>query len=180
MPDDAPKAPAVDNSKLRLSAAAKARIRWYENPKYAYYDDGGKPGLGNCTWGVGTLAHKGPCSAAELKTKVEATQVEAMFASRIADAECAVCRQVTCRALSQNQFDALVSFVYNVGATGAANVLSLVDAGDFPGAAAAISRTIYMTIQTRQGARKVIARGLIPRRAEESAPFRAPAEEGEN
>ncbi|MYN18863.1 glycoside hydrolase family protein [Rugamonas sp. FT107W] len=176
MPDDALNAPAVDNSKLRLSAAAKARIRRYENPRYSYYDDGGKPGRGNCTWGVGTLAHKGPCSVAELKTKVDTTQVEAVFASRIADAERAVRREVTSRALSQNQFDALVSFVYNVGATGAGNVLSLVDDGDFKGAAEAISRTIYMTVRTRRGAKKVIAHGLIPRRAEESAPFRVPAD----
>lgn len=176
MPDDALKAPAVDNSKLRLSAAAKARIRWYENPRYSYYDDGGKPGRGNCTWGVGTLAHKGPCSVAELKAKVDVNQVEAAFASGIADAESAVCRHVTKRALSQNQFDALVSFVYNVGATGAGNVLSLVDGGDFKGAAEAISRTIYMTVRSRRGAKKVIAHGLIPRRAEESAPFRVPAE----
>ncbi len=175
MPDDASKAQKVDNSKLRMSSAAKARMRQHEDPKDYYYDDGGKPGRGNCTWGVGTLAHKGPCTAKELKTKVGPAEVEAAFESRIADAERIVRRNVSNQALSQDQFDALVSFVYNAGGKGAENVLSLVDDGDFKGAASAISRTIYMTVRTKKGAKKVIAHGLIGRRAEESAPFRPPA-----
>lgn len=172
MPDDAQK---VDNSKLRMSSAGKAGLRKREDPKYYYYDDGGRPGRGNCTWGVGTLAHKGPCSADELKTKVGAAEVEAAFASRIADAERIVQRRVTHQALSQEQFDALVSFVYNAGARGSENALWLVDHGDFKGAASAISKTIYMTVRGKKGSKKVIARGLIGRRSEESAPFRAPS-----
>jgi lysozyme len=89
------------------------------------------------------------------------------------EAERTVRRRVPNQALSQDQFDALVSFVYNAGWKGSENVLSLVDDGDFQEAAAAISRTIYMTIKTRRGSKKVVARGLIGRRAEESAPFRA-------
>lgn len=172
MPDDASKAQKVDNSKLRTSSVGKARMRKNEDPKYYYYDDGGRPGRGNCTWGIGTLAHKGPCSANELKKEVGAAEVEAAFASRIADAERIVRRNVSNQALNQEQFDALVSFVYNAGGKGAENVLSLVDDGDFKGAASAISRTIYMTVKTKRGSKKVVARGLIGRRAEESAPFR--------
>ena len=172
MPDDAQNA---DNSKLRMSSAGKARLRKNEDPKYYYYDDGGRPGRGNCTWGIGTLAHKGPCTAAELKTKVGPAEVEAAFTSRIADAERIVRRKVSRQALSQEQFDALVSFVYNAGVRGAENALWLADHGDFKGAASAISKTIYMTVRTKRGRKKVVAHGLIGRRAEESAPFRAPS-----
>ncbi|MES2161137.1 MAG: glycoside hydrolase family protein [Pseudomonadota bacterium] len=176
MQDDASKAQKADNSKLRMSSAGKARLRKTEDPKHYYYDDGGRPGRGNCTWGAGTLAHKGPCSDAELKTKVGPAEVEAAFASRIADAERVVHRKVSRQALSQEQFDALVSFVYNAGANGAGNALWLVDHGDFKGAASAISRTIYMTVRTKRGRKKVVAHGLIGRRAEESAPFRVPSQ----
>lgn len=175
MTDETSKAQKIDNSKLRMSSAAKARVRKNEDPKYYYYDDGGKRGRGNCTWGIGTLAHKGPCSAAELKTKIGPAEVEAAFTSRIADAERIVRRKVSGQALNQEQFDALVSFVYNVGGKGAENVLSLVDDGDFKGAASSISRTIYMTVRTKKGPKKVVAHGLIGRRAEESAPFRVPS-----
>lgn len=175
MPDDALKDTKTDNSKLKMSSAAKARMRQHEDPKYYYYDDGGKPGRGNCTWGIGTLAHKGPCTADELKTKVGPAEVEAAFASRITLAEGIVRRNVSHQALNQAQFDALVSFVYNAGGKGAANVLSLVDDGDFKGAASAIPRTIYMTVRTKRGSKKVIAHGLIGRRSEESAPFRLPS-----
>jgi lysozyme len=174
MSDDDQNVQKVDNSKLRMSAAAKARMRAREDPKYHYYDDGGRPGRGNCTWGIGTLAHRGACTDEELKREVGPAEVEAAFAERVADAERTVRRKVPNQALSQIQFDALVSFVYNAGWKGSENVLSLVDDGDFKEAAAAISRTIYMTVKTRRGSKKVVARGLIGRRAEESAPFRTP------
>jgi lysozyme len=175
MPDNTSNAQKVDNNKLRMSAGAKARMRAHEDPKYHYYDDGGRPGRGNCTWGIGTLAHRGPCTDEELERKVGPAEVEAAFAERVADAERTVRRKVPNQTLSQDQFDALVSFVYNSGWKGSENVLSLVDDGDFKEAAAAISRTIYMTIKTRKGSKKVVARGLIGRRAQESAPFRSPA-----
>lgn len=175
MPDDASNAQKVDNSKLSMSTAAKVHMRAREDPTYHYYDDGGKRGRGNCTWGIGTLAHRGACTDEELKREVGPAEVEAVFAERVADAERTVRRKVPNQALSQDQFDALVSFVYNAGWKGSKNVLSLVDDGDFKEAAAAISRTIYMTIKTSKGWKKVVAPGLIVRRAEESAPFRAPA-----
>jgi lysozyme len=70
MADDTSNAQKVDNSKLRTSAFAKARMRERENPIYRYYDDGGRPGRGNCTWGIGTLAHRGACTDEELKRSV--------------------------------------------------------------------------------------------------------------
>ena len=71
--------------------------------------------------------------------------------------------------LSQDQFDALVSLTYNAGARGSRGTYNLLEQGDFKGAA---SNTSKMTLTTIDG-KQVVARGLISRRAEESAPFRS-------
>jgi GH24 family phage-related lysozyme (muramidase) len=173
MPDNSPKAAQADNSKLGMSTAGKSRLRAREKQNYFYYDDGGKPGRGNCTWGVGTLAHRGPCTAEELKMPVSAAQVESAFASKISEAEGIIRRRVTRQQLTQDQFDALVSFVYNAGGRGARSALERIDDGDLKSAAKSMSNTIYMTVKTAKGSKRVVARGLISRRAEESAPFRS-------
>lgn len=176
MPDDASKIPTASTATMAMSSPAKARLRAHEQAKYCYYDDGGKPGVGNCTWGIGILAHLGPCTAKELKTKVEPAQVEASFATRVADAERVVRRDVKRQQLTQAQFDALVSLVYNLGENRGADTLDRVDAGKFELAARGISQMVKMRVKTKKGWKYVIARGLIKRRAEESAPFRAPAQ----
>jgi GH24 family phage-related lysozyme (muramidase) len=157
---------------MSMSGGARARMRAREKPIYNYYDDGGRRGRGNCTWGIGTLAHRGPCTADEIKTKVEPAAVEAAFASRVAEAERAVRRGVPHQALDQSQFDALVSLAFNMGERGAKETFRRVDKGDFKAAATGISQSIKMRVKTRTGSKLVIARGLIQRRAEESAPFR--------
>ena len=70
---------------------------------------------------------------------------------------------------SQPQFDALVSFAYNLGATALARstLLALHRAGDFTGAAAQFARW------NRQG--KVVLAGLSRRRAAEAALYRTAA-----
>lgn len=162
----------VDNSKMKMSGAWRVRMRIHEKKVYQYYDDAG-PGRGNCTWGIGTLAHYGPCSTVELKMPVTDTQIEAVFAVRLANAERIVRRSVKKQALTQAQFDALVSFTYNAGEGGAKTTFELVDGGDFQGAARKISSFIYIHIERNGKKIKVVAPGLIPRRAEESAPFRS-------
>jgi GH24 family phage-related lysozyme (muramidase) len=104
---------------------------------------------------------------------VGAAEVEAAFASRVADAERAVRRNVSHQTLNQNQFDALVSFVYNVGAHGAKATFKRVDEGDFKAAATGIAQSNKMWIKTKHGSKLVLARGLIQRCEEESAPFRS-------
>lgn len=164
--------PVVDNSKLRVSSEALIRMRNHEKPVYSYYDDGGRPGKGNCTWGIGILAHRGPCTAEELKRGVSPADVERAFAANVASSEKAVIKTVTRQALTQHQFDALVSFAFNVGVTRAQVTLQRVNRGDFKAAAQGISSSVYMRLQTKTGSKLVVARGLIRRRAEESAPFR--------
>jgi lysozyme len=97
--------------------------------------------------------------------------VEREFTKRLSVAEKGVQRNVTAE-LTQEQFDALVSFTYNVGVGAASNVYDMLNDGDFDGAAASIlSRTHGH--ETRNGKRvTVFYRGLAPRRELEAAPFK--------
>lgn len=159
------------NDYLRMSGGARKRMRQLEVVVLKYYDDMG-PGKGNCTWGAGILAHRGPCTKDELARPVSQAEADAEFARRVAYMERVVRRNVPNQALTQAQFDALVSLTYNAGERGASTTFDLVDSGDFKGAAVNILRMTRTTVNGR----KVIARGLIARRREEAAPFVEAAE----
>lgn len=158
---------AGTNDNLSMSPDARKRMRRREVDVFSYYDDMG-PGKGNCTWGSGILAHRGPCAKDELGKSVSQAEVDAEFSRRVAKAERAVRRNVTTQALNQAQFDALVSLTYNAGERGASGTFDLVDSGDLKGAADNIAKMVKTTVKGK----KVVARGLIPRRAEEAARFR--------
>jgi lysozyme len=70
--------------------------------------------------------------------------------------------------LNQNQFDALVDFVFNLGAGRLQNstLLRLLNAGDYSGAALQFKRWIY--------GGSVVLDGLVARRADEMALFNSP------
>lgn len=165
----APVGPSVNES-MHISDEGRARLRTREKAVYKYYDDLG-PGKGNCTWGVGILAHLSPCTEAELASPVSEAAVEAEFSRRVGAAETGVIRNVRNQKLPQDQFDALVSLTFNAGTGGASHTYALVDRGDLAGAASNI-RTLT---SAHVGSKKVKVRGLVPRRAEESAPFDAAA-----
>lgn len=154
------------NDHLSMSGEARKRMQRLEVVVLKYYDDMG-PGKGNCTWGAGILARRGPCTKEELARPVSPAEADAEFARRVAYMERVVRRSVTTQALTQAQFDALVSLAYNAGERGSGTTFDLVDSGDLKGAAANI---LKMTRTTVKG-RKVIARGLVYRRREEAAPF---------
>lgn len=135
-----------------------------------YYDDGG-PGRGNCTWGIGTKAHNGPCTAEELARKVTDEDVEREFSARVKVAEMGVLRNVKVQ-LTHAQFDALVSLAYNAGVYGSRRVFDLINAGDFEGAANKIASMTHGHERRKGKHVKVHYRGLVARRAEEAAPFR--------
>lgn len=162
-------ATANPNANLTMSAQARARLRdsRHEAAVRGYYNDG-KGARGHCTSGIGILAHRGPCTAEELARPVSTAQIEASFDAAVRTAERAVKRNVNRQALTQAQFDALVSYTYNTGPAGASRVFLRVDSGDLQGAADVISANIY----SRQHGRSVFMPGLVPRRREESAPFR--------
>lgn len=153
-----------------MSTAARLNMRHREKKVMKYYDDGGT-GHGNCTWGIGTKAHNGPCNEKELGRTVTDADIEREFAKRLRVAEQGVERNVKVE-LSQAQFDALVSLAYNAGVTGASKVFALINAGDFEGTATKISG-MTSGHEMRKGKKvKVFYPGLVPRRAEEAAPFR--------
>ncbi len=158
------------NAGMKMSPEVRVRMRRLERDVFKYYDDMGT-GKGNCTWGPGILVHRGPCSKKELARPVSAAAVEAEFARRVVEAEGGVIRMVRVQKLLQDQFDALVSLTYNAGVHGTRNVYSLVDTGRLAEAA----RQIRTMTSVRVSVRSVVARGLIARRAEESAPFDAAA-----
>jgi GH24 family phage-related lysozyme (muramidase) len=155
---------------MYMSSIGRLKMENRERRMMKYYDDGG-PGRGNCTWGIGTKAHNGPCSNAELARKVTETDVDREFASRLRDAERSVEQHVKV-SLTQAQFDALVSFTYNAGVYGSAGVFELLNLGDFEGAANKIASMTYGHERHKGKRVKVHYRGLDSRRAEEAAPFR--------
>lgn len=164
-----PAKPARPTGHLRMSPEARQRLRNTETVQYRYYNDIGK-NKGHCTWGIGVLAHRGVCTEEELGKEVSPAEVEAEFERKVAEAEGGVHRNVTVE-LNQEQFDALVSFTYNTGVGGAYNTYKLLNANDFAGAAANMQQFVRVQIKTKKGMKKVVAGGLVKRRAEESAPF---------
>lgn len=158
------------NAGMKMSPEARTGMRRRERDVFNYYDDMG-PGKGNCTWGVGILAHKGACTKKELAKPVSAAAIESEFSRRVAAAEAGVIRNVSKQKLPQDQFDALVSLTYNAGVNGSRRVYALVES-ERPAEAAS---QIQMMTTTHVNGKKVVARGLIGRRAEESEPFKAAA-----
>lgn len=152
-----------------MSSAGKLRLQNREKKIMAYYDDMG-PGKGNCTVGYGSLVHKKPCSPEELKMPVTEELVLTLFSANLRDAERAVQRNVQVQ-LSQAQFDALVSYTFNRGATGARSVYKLVNRGESHAAGMEMRKSTTVRVRKKGKLVSVVARGLIERRDEESAPF---------
>lgn len=159
------------NATMKMSANARAHMRFSEKVMLRYYNDMGK-NRGNCTWGAGILAHKGICTEEELLRKVTLSDVDKEFDRRVAEAERYVIRAIDKVALSQAQFDSLVSLTYNAGVRNMRVTYDLVNRGDFEGAASNISQMVKVTLHRDGKKKSVVAPGLIKRRAEESAPFR--------
>ena len=91
-------------------------------------------------------------------------QCEALLREDLQVAEKAVKREVTVP-ITQEQYDSLVSFTFNVGATNfsKSTLLQKVNSGDCLGAVKEFGRWVY--------ARGVKLRGLVRRRADEAANF---------
>lgn len=106
----------------------------------------------------------GHTKGVKMGQRITAKQAEQFLLEDVAWASDAVNRLVKVN-LTQNQFDALVSFVFNVGATAFAGstLLRLLNAGDYKGAA-------DQFLRWNKQAGKVL-KGLDTRRKEERALF---------
>ena len=116
------------NDGLSTSAQGLADLRQREGqaPGGRYYNDTAN----NCTYGTGILAHTGPCTAEELRRTVNAQQAEAEFRRRVEAAEQRVRAQVPNRRLSQNEFDSLVSTVFNTSGIDNRRLLGVTNQGN--------------------------------------------------
>lgn len=168
---------AQHNQRLHMSKNGMDALRRHEGVVHHHYNDA----VGNCTLGAGTLVHTGRCTADELHSHVTNAQINHTLHARVEAAARTVRHGVPDRALTQHQFDALVSFVYNVGAGNARTVLHEVNRGNFHGAAHHIRQYVHATVRAADGQPErdanghIISRvlpGLVRRRDEESAPFR--------
>lgn len=157
---------------MQMSADGLFHLQRYEGLRLYYYNDVAL----NCTYGIGTLAHIGPCTPEEDHRPVSRDVAMIELHKAVAGAERVVRAAVTRTALTQAQFDSLVSCVYNLGAGGARKLLERANEGDHAATARHIREHIWIHPRDKQG-RKLqpkISRGLVNRRAEEARPFEEP------
>jgi lysozyme len=122
---------------------------------------------GHCTIGFGHLVHLGPCDGnelAEFKRGITRERGLELLTQEIAEATAVVSRFVAVP-IAQAQFDALVSFVFNVGQTifATSTLLKILNRGDYGGVPAQLNRFVFA------GGRKLS--GLVARRAAEGRLF---------
>ena len=122
---------------MRMSAKGLARLSAEEGLRLKPYEDS----AGHATIGVGHLIHHGPVTAADNTRFAGFTRAAALaLLARDVRARELFVDDVVKVALNQNEFDALVSLVFNIG-TGAfkgSTVLRRLNAGNRRGAADAI------------------------------------------
>jgi len=157
---------------IGVSDAGVEFVKGWEGLSTKLYNDP----AGHCTVGYGTLVHKGNCDGRDSEqpyvngvSKEEATR---LLASDLTEKQRAVKSAVKVP-LSQNQYDALVSFAYNVGAGAfqSSTLLKLVNQGKYD----AVPGELKKWTKARRGGQLVDLAGLIERRANEAALFQKPA-----
>ena len=160
-PAPAARPPAVST---QISAAGAQFVAHFESFKPQLYNDSG----GHCTIGIGTLVHRGPCDGtepAEFKRGITRARAVELFTAHLEDAAATVRRLVKVP-LTQTQFDALISFTYNVGggAFGKSTLLRKLNQGDYVSVPSELARFVY------SGGR--IQPGLVRRRRSEGRLFK--------
>jgi len=158
---------SVPASQLSVSDAGLEFITSHEGLRLELYNDP----AGHATIGVGHLVHLGPIDgrASEAEFANGITRAEAMDLLRedVGTAEDAVRRLVDVP-LNQNQFDALVSFTFNLGEGNlqSSTLLRRLNQGEYDAVPSELNRW------TRGGGQ--VLPGLVRRRAEEGELFTTP------
>ena len=157
------------NSHRHLSAMGHVHLRRREGVRNYYYNDVAN----HCTYGVGTLAHRGPCTAEELHAPVTEEQINRSLIKEVLYSERVVRNAVRYYELTQEQFDAAVSFAYNLpGRT--PRVFGPANRGDMASVARNIESHNKITPHDKNGVATgpaKVSKGLANRRREEAAPF---------
>ena len=160
-----PAPPVARPGYYRMSARGLERIRENEAFIPRVYDDG----VGNETIGYGHMLRAGESYAGTI-TDAEARELFAKDVSRIVDP---ALDHIT-MPLTQNQVDALGSFIYNVGPGNfERSVLSALNSGDHAGVTSAMAE--YTKGRNQRTGERIALRGLVRRRNEEVALYKAPA-----
>jgi Phage-related lysozyme (muraminidase) len=130
---------------------------------------------GHCTIGYGTLVHKGRCdgrdSEAPYTNGVTQERATNLLTQRAEEFGRTVNDAVTVE-LNQNQFDALVSFVYNIGSGSfqSSTLLRVLNQGNY----AAVPTEIKKWTKAHANSRLVELPGLVTRREAEAQLFQTP------
>jgi lysozyme len=149
---------------LRMSDSGLARIRGSEAFSARVYDDG----AGNPTIGYGHLIRPGE----NFSGGITQAQAEALFRQDVERVVNPALDRITI-ALTQNQVDALGSFIFNVGTGGfLKNILSYLNAGKLEEATNHMLQ--FITGRDARSGRRQVLRGLLTRRQFEVALFRNP------
>lgn len=134
-------------------------IKGFEGKRLTSYDDG----VGVWTIGYGTIKYPNGVRVRKGDTCTE-QQAEDYLRNDLAKFEAAINKLVKVT-LTQNQFDALASFTYNLGETNLANstLLKKLNKGDYQGAAD------QFLVWNKAGGK--VMKGLVRRREAERALF---------
>jgi GH24 family phage-related lysozyme (muramidase) len=147
---------------VRANSCGYFFLWFHENIIKDSYPVTDNDGACNCTQGIGHLLHKGPCKPSELAmppwTREEA---ERQFRIDILNCERYIKQNVHVP-LSQAQFDALVSYVFNTGNI-APDALDALNKGEYLQAAEFLSDDYY----AKKEGKDVALDGLKTRRADE-------------
>ena len=143
---------------MKISDAGLAAVKRFEGLRLDAY---------LCPAGVPTIGY-GSTKGVVMGMSISEEEAEALLREDLKWSEAAVNHQVRVP-LTQGQFDALVSFTFNLGqgALASSTLLRMLNAGDYEGAAKQFDRWIYAGDQKLPG--------LIARRNDEQAMFEAAA-----
>lgn len=142
---------------MKTSNSGRTIIKGFESLELKAYPD---PGTGGKPWTIGWGHTKG----VKPGDRITLEQAEAFFSEDLAVFELTVNSSIK-RAVTQNQFDAMVSLAFNIGGPNFAQstLVKKFNIGDMQGAAAEFPKW-------RNSAGKVMP-GLVKRRAEEREMF---------
>ena len=160
--------PGGANANRTLSAATQAAVVQFEGQVQGgrYYNDSAN----HCTYGVGLLAHPGPCTPDELRRTVNPQQAQREFQRRLDEAAQRVRDLVPNRRLTQNQFDAMTSAVFNTRNTDNETFLGYANSGNDQAVLQMLGGIIHTHNHDAHGhpvGPAVVSRGLVRRRAYE-------------